>query len=686
MKVIACSLFSVACAAGTDDATDKNRPVTKVINLLKDMQKQLEKEADEDEEVYNKLACWCTNNDKEKTKDIADAEDRINNLISTIEEKTATSSRLNTEIANLEQEVSKNQAALDKATSIRKKELADFNEDEKDMLQSISALKSALVVLGKHNGGAAFLDMQLDDTQVAMVAMLKKHGAMLGDMLSAEDMRVVKAFTKSPEQFLQQDSSKDSYAPQSGEVYGILKNMLSTFEANLSQSQKDEMSSQSAYEELKAAKEDEIKEGQNHLENNKEELASTDEDLANAKEDLEDTRNSLSADQKFLMNLKQKCQQTDQEYEERQKTRQEEISAVSEALSFLTSDDAHDLFTRTFNFVQVDFSNGRQQRSDVAKMLVAVGHKLHSPELVTLASKVRLDAFTKVKKAIDDMVSKLLQDKEDEVKHKDYCVEEINTNEREDDLKNRDKAEKEAQIDTLTNTIHSLTKELDTLKAEISTLQTELKRAGEDREKENKDFQDTVADQRATVKLLQKTLDVLKGFYNKKHKGASLAQEDPAGPPPPPGFKSYQKSEGSGGVMGMIQQIIGDAQAEEAQAVQAEKDAQAAYELYVKDTNDSVTAKRDSITNKSDTKAKKEGALQETKKDHNNIMVELEELSNENADLHKACDFTVKNFDIRQTARDEEVEALRQAKAVLSGAKFDSALIQKSSVFMGARK
>mmetsp|Transcript_91038 Transcript_91038/g.208618 ORF Transcript_91038/g.208618 Transcript_91038/m.208618 type:complete len:685 (+) Transcript_91038:88-2142(+) len=680
MKVIACSLFSVACAAGTDDATDKNRPVTKVINLLKDMQKQLEKEADEDEETYNKLACWCTTNDKEKTKAIADAEDRISQLVSTIEEKTATSSRLNTEIENLEKEVAKNQASLDKATGIRKKDLADFNEDEKDMLQSISALKSALVVLGKHNGGA-FLDMHLEDTQVALEQLLRRHSAMLGDMLSVGDMKMVRSFVQAPEEFLDQPAFKQSYAPQSGEVYGILKNMLSTFEANLSQSQKDEMSAQGAYEELKAAKEDEIKEGQSHLENNKEQLASTDEDLANAKEDLEDTRNSLSADQKFLMNLKQKCQQTDQEYEERQKTRQEEISAVSEALSFLTSDDAHDLFTRTFNFVQTSQSVETGARRHAAQVLAAVGHRLSSPELVALSSKVRLDAFTKVKKAIDDMIGKLLQDKEDEVKHKDYCVEELNTNERETDLKNRDREETEASIDTLKNEIHMLSQELDTLKAEIQSLQTELKRAGEDREAENKDFQDTVADQRATVKLLQKTLDVLKGFYNKKHKGASLAQEDPAGPPPPPGFKSYQKSEGSGGVMGMIQQIIGDAQAEEAQAVQAEKDSQAAYELYVKDTNDSVTQKNNAITNKADTKAKKEGELQESKKDHGNIMVELEELSNESSDLHKACDFTLKNFDIRQTARDEEVEALRQAKAMLSGAKFN-AFLQNPAAFL----
>ena len=47
-------------------------------------------------------------------------------------------------------------------------------------------------------------------------------------------------------------------------------------------------------------------------------------------------------------------------------------------------------------------------------------------------------------------------------------------------------------------------------------------------------------------------------------------------------------------------------------------------------------------------------------------VLQLEQLANAKADLHKACDFTIKNFDIRQEARDQEVEALRQAKAILS--------------------
>merc|ERR1719238_727054 len=115
------------------------------------MAKQLEKEGEEDEEIYDKMACWCETNDKEKTKAIADAEAHIEDLTTAIEEGSAASARLNTEIMNLEKEVAENQEALDKATALRQKQLAEFNAEEKDALQSISALKSALTALSKHH-------------------------------------------------------------------------------------------------------------------------------------------------------------------------------------------------------------------------------------------------------------------------------------------------------------------------------------------------------------------------------------------------------------------------------------------------------------------------------------------------------------------------------------------------------
>merc|ERR1719161_866568 len=102
----------------------------------------------------------------------------------------------------------------------------------------------------------------------------------------------------------------------------------------------------------------------------------------------------------------------------------------------------------------------------------------------------------------------------------------------------------------------------------------------------------------------------------------------------------------------MIQQIINDAKAMEAEAIRSEEDAQKAYEDFVKDTNASIEEKSKDIVNKSDMKAKAEGELVQATEDKE--AVKLEQLSNYNAQLHQSCDFVMKNFEIRQTARDEE--------------------------------
>merc|ERR1712066_1221933 len=306
-------------------------------------------------------------------------------------------------------------------------------------------------------------------------------------------------------------------------------------------------------------------------------------------------------------------------------------------------------------------------------LLASVAKKLQNPRLATLAVRVRLDAFTRVKKAIDDMVAQLLKEKEDEIKHRDFCIDELNTNQLQTEKKEREKQDLIAKIEDLEQTIKTLTEEIEALKAEIAEMQVQLKRAGENREKENKEFQMTVADQRETQKLLQAALNVLAEFYGKKEALVQQKQE-PVGPPPPPGFEAYKNNAASGGVMQLIQQIISDAKAMEAETIRAEEDAQKAYEDFVKETNNSIEAKSKDIVNKSDEKAKAEIDLVRAKEDKDAVLLELEQLSNYNAELHQSCDFVLKNFDLCQTARDEEVEALRQAKAILSGAKFEAFL------------
>jgi hypothetical protein len=368
---------------------------------------------------------------------------------------------------------------------------------------------------------------------------------------------------------------------------------------------------------------------------------------------------------------------TDQEWEERQKTRQEEISAVSQAIAILSADDAHDLFSKTLGFVQKNRIVKSEVRETAAKLLTATGQRLHNPRMIAMATRVRLDAFEKVKKAIDNMVTQLQKEKEDEIKHRDYCIGGINQNEKSTETSERDKSDVSMKIEDLTMTIEKLGKEIDALKAEIVDLNTQLKRAGEDRELENKEFQGTVADQRATQKLLNQALSVLKGFYDKKAALAQTNKQEPGGPPPPPGFSGYKKSGGAGGVMGMITQIINDAKAMEAEAIHAEEDAQKAYEGFVKETNLSSEEKSTGITNKEEDKAKAQSEKTAAETEKGEVVLSLEQLGNAGADLHKDCDFVIKNFDIRQEARDQEVEALKQAKAILSGAKFEFLLQQQ---------
>merc|ERR1719378_823750 len=132
----------------------------------------------------------------------------------------------------------------------------------------------------------------------------------------------------------------------------------------------------------------------------------------------------------------------------------------------------------------------------------------------------------------------------------------------------------------------------------------------------------------------------------------------------------------------MILQIINDAKAAEGEAIRAEADAQRAYETFVKDTNASTEEKNAEIIRQSEAKGKAEVEKTKTEEELESVKADLDGLSTESADLHSQCDFLLKNFEIRQTGRDQEIEALKQVKQILSGAKF-AEFLQSDKIFGG---
>ena len=224
-------------------------------------------------------------------------------------------------------------------------------------------------------------------------------------------------------------------------------------------------------------------------------MGNADQKKAEARQDLEDTTNTMNADQDFLGKLKEHCALADQEMEARSKTRTEEIAAVGKALAVLTSDDAHDLFTKTLGFLQKQSTtDSRARRQAILKVLV----NTQNPKLAALSTTVRLAAFGKVKDTLNKMITDLTKEKEDEIALKDWCYDEIRKNERTTEMTDRTKEGLVAKIADLTDTIDKLTKQIAGLNADIAENQVQLKRASEDRELENKIFQQTVADQQAT--------------------------------------------------------------------------------------------------------------------------------------------------------------------------------------------
>jgi len=668
-----------ACSAlllqGTRGRAGSVYPVSRVVELLRDMKAKLEEEADSDQELYEKLDCWCKTGEKEKSQSITDGEAHLSDLQATIEKMTALSETLRVEIADLEKEIAANQKSLEVATALREKQKADFIAEEKEMVQSIQALGAAITVLSKHHDGSSAALLS-NGAVVKAMALAKAQAERHTIALTAKQQRVLGGFLqRGPEYFGSTPTFKQAYQPQSGEIFGILNQMKATFEADLSESQKEEVAAQQAYDELKEAKETEIKTGQASLQDKKQQLANSDATLAEAKNDREDTEESLKADKAYLSELNVHCALTDKEWEDRKKLRQDEIAALSEAIGILSTDDARDLFSKVYNgppsLLQVRRASDEAWRRRAVRMLEQVAEKTHSGRLEKLIGSARLDAFVQVKKAIDDMVAELLKEKDEEVKHRDMCISELNDNERTTAKELHTKQNLEAKIEGLHMTIVGLNNTIDQLQAEMENLQQQRERASENREKEKTEYEALVKDQKAAESLLQEAYHALELRYSQgAGSGTALAQRSPSAfgnKPPPEGFKEYEKSGAAPGVLSLIKHIIENTQQMQKEATDAEAAAQDAYTKFVEETTKSIEAKDDAIVDRKQERSRAERDFQGAKGELDGTMTELEALAKTEGDLHISCDFLLKNFEVRQDARDQEVQALRQAKAFLSG-------------------
>merc|ERR1719329_1217410 len=680
-------------AAALREASGVN-PVTKVVGLLEEMKTQVEEEAKEDEKVFSNHACWCETNEKEKKQAIVDGNARLERLAADIEEGTARAAQLETEIGELKDEIAENEEAVEKATQMREKEKEEFDAEAADSMEAITAMKQAVKVLSKVQLVQKTAPAEVNTTDVADAlvqvrtiisrtamrptdsgvfksVMQRDLWDMLGSLPGADSESNPRVITGLVEQPSGNAAGASSYNAQSSQIFGLLNSMKEEFERDLSTAQKQELNAEVSFQKLKSAKVSEIMAAGQSLEEKTAELSDTHQRVAQAKEDTELTNEQIANDTKFLKDLDERCAKADEEYALRQKTRNEEMMAISETINIITSDESRDLFSKSMSFVQISsrhmtrraLAMSPQRQRAVATMLQFAkkySGTSNGLAMATLAISTKLDGFEKVKAMMDTMIAELKKQQKEEVEKHDACNKDIDENEDETRTKDKEREDLVALIKELEAQIKQLTKDIEDLEASIQWAKVELKRASEDRKTENKEYQQVVADQRATVAILTKALDRLKEFYAPKmllQRSARIQKHQQVQAPPSAG-KEYSNNAASGGVMSTIEMIIQDAEAADAEAMKAEQSSQAAYAELVANTNQELTDAANSVTQKS------------AEKDLTATLKILEDLHGVNTGLHANCDYIIKNFDLRQQARQEETEAIQEAKAILSGADF----------------
>eukprot|EP00928_Gymnodinium_smaydae_P032977 TRINITY_DN23746_c2_g1_i1.p1 TRINITY_DN23746_c2_g1~~TRINITY_DN23746_c2_g1_i1.p1 ORF type:complete len:726 (-),score=232.79 TRINITY_DN23746_c2_g1_i1:79-2187(-) len=696
LALLSALILWVSRTALAAPAVDQS-PLQKVVTLIQEMKVQVEKEASEDEQAYEKYACWCKTNDKEKTEAIEDATTRIEGLVAFLEEGVAKEGQLKSEIEGLEGDIADDKDALAEATALRAKEKKEFEAAEADMKETLAALKEAVSVLSSvqlAQTGNAVADKSVAHSLLQVRNKLQRNLPRFQEVMKQDLFDVLGAFEglshaagKSSVAFLGEAAptgaaaGAKSYNSRSGQILGMLSAMSDQFNRDLTNLHKTEMTALVQFQKLRASKLGEIAAATKQKKAKDAELAELMNKMAEAKRDQAALEKAKAADEEFLANLRESCEKEEAEYKKRVAVRSEEVRALGETLKILTEDDARDLFGKTMSFVQVisrsTSSVAKHQLLERARQrLQDVAAKHGSIALASLAARVKLDAFEKVKAAMDKMLAELKAQQKEEYEKNDFCKAEIDKNEDQIKVAAQERDDLDSKHLELTNEIESIEDAMSKLNDDVSAMEISLKQAGEARKEENAVFQSTIADQRATINILNKALERLKIFYDTK--GGSLvqirahAEPGAAAPPPPPTPKDYSKSASAGGVLQLIMKIISDAEATEKEMEVSEQHAQEDYAALVRDTTASIEADRSAIAQKETEHADAKGMKSETQEAQLSNKQELGKLEDLLKARHVECDWLIKYFDVRQQARSEEMDAISDAKAILSGSDYGS--------------
>jgi len=680
-------------------------PVEQIVQLLTTLKTKTEGDAKAEQQIYDKYACWCEKTSTRKANDIVQAGEDLRSLgqrILKLKGKVATRAA---EIAELTQNIRDNEDEQASLTAVREKQNTAWSEESAEVKQALAALQSAITVLATataptkdtRDSHDAFIQQnQQMQSRFAVKAVLDTLPSKIG--LPPSRMALLSEFT----------AAKTGFAPQSATIQGMLGDMYLTFANNLESATQDEANQNADFEQMYATLEKENNKFKETRARKETEKAEAEAMLADTTKAYDDTEKQMKADTEFFDQTKEACQSKHEEWELREKLRNEELDGISKALEILTSDEARALFATaikpgvSMSFLQIASTPALLQDSASAPAAKAYNalksqlKKSHSIRLAALAVEIRTTKaghFDKVIGAIDKMIQTLNDEGAADLAKKTQCLDEyqeITKTVKDVDWKIKNNLAKIAKLEKL---IELRTKEKEETIQKIQETQQYMKDLTQERKEENDAYLQAKKDDENAKDLLEKAKAMFTDFYKNRDvkmgaiqgsaTGAALLQEPEftrsADDAPDATFsgKGNNKLKGKG-IVSLFDYIIEDLEDELANEKNAEAKSQEEYEAEM------TTAKK----LESDLKAKKvtlTGIISKRNDDKKDENVDMKE-NNKDRDAELAyqakitpdCDWILKAFDGRADARSAEMGGLTTAKEFLAG---KTALVQEPKTF-----
>jgi chromosome segregation ATPase len=665
-------------------------PMRKIITLLQDMQKEIEADGEKEEEAFEKFMCYCDGNTDQMYKASAAGKQMVETLKSKLESMKAEKAQLEQELKGHKDSRAAATQDMAKAEKIRAKENEDFVAASTDMSTNIKAMDGAIAALEK---GLSFVQMSGVQKDRVMTVVSESRNT---DDYEKQEIT----------DFLQGKTATQG----SGEILGMLKSMMEEMEGDLKSATSDEATAKTGYEDLIAAKTAEVDASTSAIETKTKRSGELAVEIAQCSDDIEDTTAEVAETDKFLGDLGTQCAEKKAEWSTRQRTRAEEVAAISEAIKILNDDDALDLFKKTaftqegIRLMQSTTELSTKRRAERVLSALAQKSANHEAQLSFLAAALKSKKMdmSKISEMIDGMMTVLSSEQADDDKQKAFCTAELEKSAAEKKATDDKLESLEAAIEDMSATVSTLAEEIESLTSEIGALDKAVAEATAQRKDEHTAFVAAQAENQAATELVEKAKNRLFKVYRpelyKEAPKQELTEEEkllvasgrsdlvatPAPvmfvqkrmvavpPPPPETFGAYQKKDGkSNGVIKLMEMFIGDLKTDYTDSKHAEEMAQKDYENLMSSSQKNRAEMAKSITGKESAKADWSDKIEIANTDHASTTEALAKIKQMIAELHSSCDFLIENYDARKEARTNEVEGLKNSKAVLSGASFE---------------